>query len=331
MTIRSDPAKTPPYIVGVDVGGTKIAASLVDARGQIICNVRQPTDISNPEATLDSIAATVDRVIQNGGLSRGDVQAIGLGIPGLVDPQNGIGIASVNLNWQNVKVKMGIEKRVGLPCAIENDVKAAALGEARYGAGKGLSNLIFLSIGTGISSAFISDKKIYRGPNGMAGEIGHTVLERGGVLCKCGGHGCFEALASGPAIAARAARKIRGGRTSLMLQTSGANTIELTGEAVFQAASQGDEVAVETLEEVCEYIAIAIQFLALAFDPQIVVLGGGVAQAGKPFVEPVKLALGRLAEESWVFAKIYSASFVQVTQLGGDIGMLGAAALVAPN
>jgi len=321
----------PPVVVGVDVGGTKIAASLVDAKGRLFGHIRYPTDISGPEATLDSIAYTVNKVIHEVGISRGDVQAVGLGIPGLVDPYNGIGIASVNLNWNNVPVKEGLETRLGFPCSIENDVKAAALGETRYGAGIGKQNLVFMTIGTGVAAAVILEKKLYRGSNGMAGEIGHTVIEQSGPLCKCGGHGCLEALVSGPAIAARAAKKIQSGRPTILNNISGKRVKELTARAVFSAAARGDAVALETIKEVSQYLAIAIQFMALAYDPQVIVLGGGVPQAGKPFLDPVLLSLDRLAKESWVIRKIFTPRFVQVTKLRTDIGVLGAAALVATN
>jgi len=124
-------------VIAVDVGGTKIATALVNSQGSILWEIRHPTDVSSPQATLDGIEQAIDQVICDGGFARADIVGIGLGIPGLVDPVNGIGIASVNLNWRNVPVKAELESRLGIPCAIENDVKAAALGEARYGTGRG--------------------------------------------------------------------------------------------------------------------------------------------------------------------------------------------------
>jgi glucokinase len=317
----------PPLVVGVDVGGTKIAASLVDKQGSLLGHVRCPTDITSPEATLDSIACAVFQAIQKCGLSREHVQAAGFGIPGVIDPVNGIGIASVNLNWRDVPVKAGLEARLGLPCSIENDVKAAAMGEARYGAGKNLHSLVFMTIGTGIAAGIVLDNKIYRGANGMAGEIGHTVIDREGPLCKCGGYGCFEALASGPAIAARAVQKVGSGRQSILSVVAEQSVELLTAEDIFSAAAQEDELALETITEVGEYVAFAIQFIALAYDPQVIVLGGGVPQAGQLFLDPILRSLARVAAQNWVFAKLFGPGFVRVTQLGEDIGVLGAAAL----
>jgi len=327
---NSDFRSSAPVVVGVDVGGTKIAAALVDAQGSLSGRVRCPTDVNNSEATLDSIARAVGQAIAEGGFSPREIHAVGLGIPGLVDPIGGIGIASVNLNWRGVPVKAGLEARLGLPCLLENDVKAAALGEARFGAGKGLDNLIYLNIGTGIAAAVILENKIYRGSNGMAGEIGHMMIDPNGPLCKCGGRGCFEALASGPALVARVGQKIQAGRTSILTQDPSLEYPAFTSEDVFRAAALADELAVESVKEVAEYIAFVIQILALAFDPQGIVLGGGVAFAGKAILDPVMHSLERLAAQNWVFRELFKPDFVQVTKLGSDIGVLGAAALVAP-
>ena len=310
-----------PLVVGADVGGTKIAAAVVDTQGRILGRVRRATDTASPQATLDSIARAVEACIHEAGVSKGDVRSVGLGIPGLVDPQNGIGVGSINLSWQNVAVSDGLQERLHLPCAIENDVKVAALGEARFGAGKALDSLVYLSIGTGISAAVIIDNKIYRGPSGLAGEIGHAVIRPNGPLCKCGGRGCFEALAAGPAIAARVLDKLQDRHGSLLAG------MEITAEAVYAAAAQGDALAREVACEVGADVAFAIQFLALAYEPQMVVLGGGVPGSGDAFLDPVRQALEHQAEESWVFRAVYKPGFLQPTKLGSDIGILGAAAL----
>jgi glucokinase-like ROK family protein len=314
-----------PLVVGVDVGGTKIAAAVVDAEGRISGRVRLPTEASSPQATLDCIARAVDGSIQEAGIARNQILEVGLGIPGLVDPQDGIGINSVNLSWQNVPVKVRLEARLHLPCTIENDVKAAALGETRFGSGRGLDNLVFLSIGTGIAAAIILDRRIYRGLNGMAGEIGHAMIRPDGPLCKCGGYGCFEALASGPAIAARAEKELQNHRESTL------TGMKVSAESVYTAAAEGDALALEVARAVGEDVAFVIQFMALAYEPQLVVLGGGVPRAGRTFLDPVIQALDRQAEENWVFKAVYKPGFLQVTKLGGDIGVLGAAALAAPS
>lgn len=263
-------------------------------------------------------------MIEEAGLLPTDIYAVGLGIPGLVDPVRGVGIASVNLNWRNVPVRAELQERLGLPCFIENDVKAAALGEARYGAGRGLDSLVFLIIGTGIAASVVQNHTILRGSHGIAGEIGHAIIEPDGPVCKCGGRGCFEALASGPAIAARAVAKLQAGGSSPL-----ASLPEITAEDVFEAAAGGDPLALQTIREVAAYVAFVVQFLALAYDPQVIVLGGGISLTGNLFFDPIRHALEKQARENWVFREMYSPELVQVTRMGADIAVIGAAALAA--
>ena len=320
----------PPLVVGVDVGGSKIASALVDAKGNISARVRLPTDVSSPEATLDSIASAVRQSLSAAGQDGTLVESVGLGIPGLVDAERGIGLASVNLGWRDVAVCAGLQDRLGLPCAIENDVRAAALGEARFGAGRGLDSLVFLTIGTGIAAAFILEGKLNPGAHGLAGEIGHAVLDRDGPPCKCGGYGCFEAMASGPAIAASLAEKMRLAGRSHLPGNPAREPESLTARDVFNLAAHGDRLAQDTVCEAAEIIAQAVQLIALAYDPQVIVLGGGVAQAGSQLMDPLRSVLDRLAKENWVFGSVYSPDLLQISRLGEDIGILGAAALAIP-
>jgi glucokinase len=286
--------------------------------------------VSSPEATLDCIASAVRQTLSAGGLDSTQVKSVGLGIPGLVDAEKGIGLASVNLGWRDVAVRDGLQARLGLPCAIENDVRAAALGEARFGAGQGLDSLVFLTIGTGIAAAAILANQLYRGSHGLAGEIGHAVLQRDGAPCKCGGRGCFEALASGPAIAARLAQKMRLAGLSELPGDPARGLESLAARDVFRLAAHGDPLAQESICEAAEFIAQAIQFITLAYDPQVIVLGGGVVQAASQLIVPLRSALERLAKENWVFRTVYSPNLIQLSRLGEDIGILGAAALVVP-
>jgi len=315
--------------IGVDVGGTKIAACLVDAQGRILSSIRQLTDETNPEATLDSIANATQGLLKVSKLDAHSIKAIGFGIPGLVDAAQGIGIASVNLNWKNVAVRAGLEARLGVRCVIDNDVRTGALGEARFGAARGLKHLNYLNIGTGISVVILMDGKFFMGVNGLAGEIGHAILEPGGALCKCGGHGCFEAVASGPAIAARAIEKIKSGKASMLKAYSLDGSWRLTAENVFEAALSGDAVAKETLSEIGVLMARAIQTIALAYDPNVIVIGGGVVQGSKPLFMKIQEELQRLADESWVFRKVFTKDLVKLSALGTNAGVLGAAALAA--
>ncbi|MCS6907667.1 MAG: ROK family protein [Anaerolineales bacterium] len=324
---RSDIGSQKPIVVGVDVGGTKIAAALVDEEGHLRGCQTRPTNILSPEATLDSIAELILEILNKENIKSAEIRGIGLGIPGLVDPHRGIGIASVNLRWENVFVKDEIQKRVGLPCVIENDVKAAALGEIRYGKSKGVESLIYLNIGTGVAAAIVLNGKIHRGQHNIAGEIGHAVVDIHGPRCQCGGRGCLEALISGPAIVRKFQEKKNRSRKTSLAEFVAENHL-LSPKEVYEAASAGDNAARETVDEVSRFLANAIQFLALAYDPQRIVLGGGVVYSTPLFFENLMHVIKQLSEESWVSRHLSEPDFITVTQLGKDIGILGAAALV---
>src|SRR4051812_28066695 len=191
-------------VVGVDVGGTKIAAGVIEGSGRITGQVKIATDTSQSVTILDSIEQAVRASLRASGLDLSQIKGVGLGIPGVVDPEAGIGIESANLGWRNVGVKALLEERLGVTCYIENDVGAGALGENLYGAGRGFDDMVYLSLGTGVAARAIIGGKLYRGTHGVAGEIGHISLVAGEKICRCGGQGCLEAWASGPAIAAQA-------------------------------------------------------------------------------------------------------------------------------
>jgi glucokinase len=313
------------------VGGTKIAACLVDLEGNILSSIRRPTDITKADATLDSIASSVKELMAANHLDYKNIDAIGFGIPGLVDAKKGIGIASVNLGWKNVAVRAGLEARLGIRCAIDNDVRAGAMGEARFGAAKGLKNLVYLNVGTGISAVILLDGKFFMGTRGLAGEIGHAVLVPDGPECKCGGRGCFEAVASGPGIAERALGKIKNGQDSILAPQGWSLSLSLTAENVFAAAVQHDRVAIETLEEIGRLMAYSLQYLALAYDPEAIVIGGSVVLSSPLLFKSIQQMLHELGNSSWVFGKAYVKDLVRLSTLGNNAGVLGAAALVAPQ
>lgn len=314
--------------VGVDVGGTKIAAGVVDARGTIRSHIQLPTDTSGSEQTLQVIASAITAAITAAGVEATRISGVGLGIPGKVDAKQGIGLLSANLHWRDVPVKAWLEARLGLACWIENDVGAATLGESVYGVARGVQNLLYLSLGTGIAAGVIIQGHLYRGAHGLVGEIGHTTVLPGGRRCACGGQGCLEAQAAGPALARNAHEALEAGRVSRLrdLQALGA---PLTTEQIVLAANQGDQLAQEIMSEAGRQIAFALYLLAMAYDPQLMVLGGGLAQAAGPLIPTIQGELARWAERAPLFREIYAPEQVRLTALKGEAGILGAAALVA--
>lgn len=315
-------------LLGVDVGGTKIATGLIDSNGQIVFRTKSPTDTSSVNNTLASIIRAVEYTIEASGCDRASIPGIGFGIPGLVDPEAGIGIASVHANWRNVPVKSALEENLHLPCYIENDVKAAALGENRYGAGKEARNLVFLSVGTGIAAGIIIEGKIYRGSNFNAGEIGHAIIEPNGPLCKCGMRGCLEAVATGPAIASHAKVALKADLSTMICQLADENHGEVNAEIVFQAASHGDQVALIILEEAGRYLGRAIFSLIMHYDPDVVILGGGIATAGDLIPNFIRSELEKQAIWSYPLKELLNPAKIKVSNLGQDVAILGAAALV---
>ncbi len=313
-------------VVGVDVGGTKIAAGVVDARGKMLSSVQRSTDTRGAEQTLQAITDTIEAALSASGVEAEHIGGIGLGIPGKVDARRGIGLISANLGWRDVPVKDWLEARLGFPCTLENDVGVATLGEHIYGAAQGAQNVLYLSLGTGIAAGIIIQGQLYRGEHGLAGEIGHTAVRPGGRLCACGGQGCLEAQAAGPALARNAREALEAGRASRLREilTGGAS---LTTEQVFLAARQGDELALEIVSEAGYQIAFALYLLAMAYDPQLIVLGGGLALEG-PLTTAIQAELARWTERSPLFREIYAPDRFRLTSLKRNAGILGAAALV---
>lgn len=319
---RSDDA----LVVGVDVGGTKIAAGVVDTEGNVSCHVLVPTDTSCPENTLRSIAESIKRVIHNTGGDAKRIRSIGLGVPGMVDPINGMSLLAVNLGWQDVPVRDWLQQELGLPCCVENDVSAAALGESLYGVGKDYEHMLYLSLGTGIAARAIIQGRLYRGAHGMAGEIGHAVFDASGPICRCGASGCLEALAAGPALAQAALRELQSGKTSRLQDYQ---ATRLRSEHVFEAAVHNDVLALQILHDAGTQLAYGIYLLVMSYDPQLVVIGGGLASEQSPLIASIRAGVAQWMIRSPVFRAMMTDDAIRVTRLQRDAGIVGAAALVA--
>jgi glucokinase len=312
------------------VGGTKINAGVVDEAGKIHGCVQVKTNATNPETALESINHAIISAITQSGFASSEISGVGVGIPGKIDPARGTATLSVNLGWRNTPVRTALEACVGLPCFVENDVKAATLGEWRYGAGRGIDNLVFLSIGTGIGAGLLINGKLHRGAHLIAGEIGQAIVDPSGPRDKCGARGCFEALASGPAIVRRAARGLSISRESSGSDLDTGESNPLLAREVFAEATRGNSFARQVLDETAFYIAYAVRWLITTVDPQLVILGGGVAESGENLLNAVRQELQRQADESWVFRDMYNPEAIRLSTLQTDAGILGAAALVEP-
>ena len=283
MIATDGPGLSGPLVAGVDVGGTKISVVVVDDRDRILYEHVAPTDRSS---LVGQIAGLVDDARRQ--LGR-DLAAVGVAIPGQVDPDDGSVRMAVNLGITHLPLGPMLEAELGLPIFIEHDARAAALWlseQAADGSARVPASVAFLAIGTGISAGVVLDGALLRGDNGLAGEVGHCVADPDGVVCACGMRGCLETIAAGPAIGRQADEMVAAGRSSVLSPHSSA-------AEVFRAASAGDEAALEIIDRVADHMARAIRSLALTLGVRRVVLGGGVAAAGAALLEPVRASMAR--------------------------------------
>jgi glucokinase len=312
-------------IVGVDIGGTKTAILVTEPDGSVRVRQVAPTAVGAPNRAADSIASLVQAALDAAGATPDDVAALGVGVPGRVERQTGQVTLAVNLDWHDLPLGPRLEARLGIPTFVENDVRAAALGLHRRRLFGSVESLALLAIGTGISAGVVLDGRLHRGSLGLAGEIGHVVIDPDGPRCACGNSGCFEAVAAGPAIVARtragwAAR--RNGHADTTAGLHGDRAVD--AEGVFAAAAAGDEVARDILESTGKAVAWGIHLLALAYDVERIVLGGGVSHAGEPFIAPIRRELDRYRAVSPLAAEVLRPDLLELLPPGSDAGAWGA-------
>jgi len=318
-----EPGLNPDYVLGVDLGGTQIRACLAGPTGVILRQARQPTLASRgPSDVLKRIQFTVREVMDNPDTHR--VLGIGIAAPGPLDPQTGVILSPPNLpGWDQVPLRDIMSKAFGIPVFVNNDANLAALAEHHLGAGRGTSHMVYLTISTGVGGGIICAGKLVMGAHGFAGEPGHATVQPDGEPCSCGNVGCLEKLAAGPAIARHARRLLDQGMASTLSEIVALDT-ELTAEAVGEAARSGDAVALQAVSVAAHYLGIGVLNLIHIFDPEIVVLGGGVTKIGSPLFEPVRAWIGNHA-----MTEVQSRTPVVPAALGEDVGLLGAVLYVS--
>ena len=304
------------YVVGLDLGGTKIYTALVDLDGTIIKEkVVETLAFEGEEAVINRMMDTIDYVIE--GTDKELIKAIGIGAPGALDLKEGIVMESPNLPFENFELVGKIRARYDLPTYLDNDANVATLGEYRFGAGKGTENMIYMTVSTGIGGGAILNGKIFRGSTGNALEIGHTTISQERTRCGCGNLGCAESLASGTAIGQRAKEAVNSNA-----ETSLKNYDDVTSKEVFMEAAKGDRVAKEILNTSLTYLGITVANVITSFDPEKVVIGGGVINGGDIVLETVKEEVAKRCMKVFV-----DSCSIEKAKLGGQAGVLGAAAL----
>jgi glucokinase len=311
-------------LVGVDVGGTKIAVLVVDEEHQVRGHTMLPTPLDGPESALSGIIAAVREAVGLAGASMSDVAAVGVGTPGRVDPQTGVVRQAVNLGWHEVPAGEMLSAQLGVPCRLQNDATLAAVGAWHYLGNPGLKHIVYIGVGTGIAAGLILNGRIYRGAHGLAGEIGHMVINPEGPRCQCGARGCLEALAAGPAIARMGEQAASGPAYTLLRRHK-----PMTAEAVYQAAREGDAVAQAIARKVGRYLALALQQLIVAYDMEYVVFGGGVSRNGEAFLQPALDELASLREGSSLTDEMLQPDMVRLLPPDYEAGAWGAVLLAA--
>lgn len=309
--------------MGIDVGGTKIAAALVDRTGRILWKTRIATEIASEEILL----AQIDELIQNGltfclrERPEDPIIGVGIGAPGSVDRDHGIALGAGNLPWKDAPIKSRLENKYAIAVYLENDTNAGALGELWFGEWGKVKDFIYIALGTGVGSGIIINRHLYYGA-GKAGEVGHIIIDPSGLQCKCGTQGCLETLVSAPAIAMRAKTAMRSSRRTMMT-TYASKAGGITSEKVSQAAWLGDRIAMDVITDVARDLAIGLAMVFRLLDPELIILGGGVTAAGERFASIIKNEMLRLNKD---FRKYIDR--LALSKLGQDSGAVGAAAVV---
>jgi glucokinase len=304
--------------IGADLGGTKMLVGAVSGDGEVRSRSTQSTHERTAEQILDTLEGELRKAIE----ATPGAAGVGLGVPATIDRDRGLAISAVNLPLIDVPVRDVIGERVGIPTFVDNDANCAALAEHRFGAGRGSSNVVLLTIGTGIGGGLVLGDQLYRGSSGAAAELGHIVIDENGPRCQgnCPNRGCVEALGSGTALGreghAAAERNPDSALGKLL-----ADGAEIDGRAVTDAALEGDSVAVETVALIGRRIGVALSSLANIFEPDLFVLGGGVMRAGELLLEPARQELRVRALPPQNETRVVAA------QLGPEAGMIGAATM----
>jgi len=310
-------------VLGVDLGGSKILTAVVNIEGEMLSRDHSITPAAKgPEAVIQAMLESAERALSQAGIAAAELEAICIGAPGLSSPETGVLFTSPNLpGWKDVPLRDIIEDKMGVKTLLINDANAAALGELYFGAAKGARNFICITLGTGIGGGIVIDGEIYAGSLGTAGEIGHMTIDANGPKCNCGNTGCWEMLASGTALEREARRRITDGAETTILNYAEGDINKVNAEAVHKAAQNGDTLAKEIIAQTGYYVGVGLANLINIFNPELIVIGGGLSNIGDMLLEPAYKAAGERA---------YRAAFDSVrfarAELGRNSGVIGAAA-----
>jgi len=310
------------YIVGIDIGGTNVVAGTVAEDGSELLGL-----VSEPTLAEQGADAVVARIVKLARASMAqapgrEIAGVGIGSPGPLNTKTGVVLLTPNLGWTNMPLRDRIAGELGLPATLDNDANCAVFGEWWRGAARGVSHVVGLTIGTGIGGGIVLDGQIYHGASDIAGEIGHMTIDSNGRRCKCGNYGCLEAYASGPAIAARAVEGIQAGAETSLPQYVAGDLSRITAQVVYEAAHDGDGYALEMVRDTAKLLGAGVANIINIFNPEVVVICGGVTLAGAKLFGPLRSEVQRRA-----FKPAWGACRILPGALTGTAGVYGAAAV----
>ncbi|MDR1919986.1 MAG: ROK family protein [Tannerellaceae bacterium] len=316
--------KNKHYYLGTDVGGTNLVAAVVNESYHIITRESIPANAGRSiDAITSDIAEVSKSVVQKAGLQLGDISSWGIGMPSCVNPKTNRLVHANNFGWKNVPIYDYLKKHLPLPTYIANDANCAAFGEVLAGAARAYTDVIMLTLGTGVGGGIVLDKRIYAGYDQMGAELGHTKLVYDGLLCTCGQKGCLESYCSSTALIRRAREAVSENLGSLILDLCDHDLNRINGELIFEASGKGDSLAMKIVDEYTSFLAAGLSSFITIFRPQVIILGGGIASAGEQLLKPLNEKL---------FTNTFAASEIGIPQvigaeLGNDAGLIGAAFL----
>ena len=312
------------YYIGIDVGGMSIKIGVVDAGGNIVKSSSFVTEKVHAREHIKKMAETVDELLVSGGFKKEEIAGIGVGIPGAVNPRLGKVIYAPNIGWKDVDFCKQLSALTGLKVFVGNDADVATLGEVYFGAAKNYSDVVMITVGTGVGGGVVIDKKLYESPLGMAAELGHTCLVKGGLLCGCGRKGCFEQYASATALIRQTKEEMLKNKSSAMWDIVGGDIEKVNGITSFKAAKSGDEGGNNVVDGYVSYLTEGLLDYMNIFRPEAIIIGGGISKEGDYLTDKIK-----------AYAKAYSYGYpgspvidVVCAKLGNAAGIVGAASLV---
>lgn len=310
--------------IGIDIGGTGIKAGLVDDKYNIVIKDSVPTPRERYENLLDAIVSLAEKVVADGGYKMSDIESVGIGCPGSVDDKKGVVTYANNFDFTYMPLVPDLTERIGLPIYIGNDANCAALGEFFALEDESIQNFVAITLGTGVGGGVVVNRKLFTGFNGAAGELGHILLKMDGEPCSCGRTGCWEAYASATALIRDTERAAEKNPDSLLAKLVSENGGKANGKIPFDAAKSGDEAGKAVVDNYIKYVAEGIVNVFNIFQPEVVVVGGGISKQGESLVKPIREYVKKYAYGSQEGVPLGD---VRLAKLGNDAGILGAALL----